>query len=121
MQNTIPSYYQKDIRSFERAYVRKQRALQMHNEYENQIAKWLGYSDRNEMNHEVWSSKDMDSHRDNYQRASFEIGVQQPMRNCMREVILSNRILDRTKYTYWHYNPKGTPTVNQFGKFTYND
>ena len=121
MQNIVPTYYQKDIRSFERAYVRKQRALESHNSYENQIAKHLGYTDRNEMNREVWSSKDMDSHREKYQHASFILGISDKLRNCMREVQLSNRILDRTKYTFWHYFPKGTPTVNQYGKFTYND
>lgn len=116
----INEYYQKEIRSFERAYVRKQRALDNFHIFEDRIANHLGFSDRKEMNHAAWSSKDMDSHRDSYSSASRELGITSSMQKCMREVQLANRILGRTKYTYWHFNPKGTAIVNQYGKFTYN-
>ena len=115
---SIPAHYQKQIKQFENAYVRKQHAMDFTKKVRDIIAKRLGYQ----------SYYDMIDASYKHEGSGFWNEFNWELRNCefakefekqSRVHHNANRMLDRTKYTYWHYHPQGTPKVMAFGKFDY--
>ena len=112
----VPTHYQKQIKSFENAYVRKQKALDKIKEIHNQIAEECGYSDYSEMCKEFHKSNSKENFWQEFNRISIYYSE---LAKNMRILKNANNTLNRTKGAYWNFHPKGTPKVMAFGKLNH--
>lgn len=110
---TIPEGYKEDIKKFQSAYIRKYNKVQYMKSVRTLIARHLGAEDDWSLPKEIFRIQP-GSYRSKWDETMYELigrdGVKE-YEKAGRSLMSCNRILNKTKYTFWHYYPKGTPKI----------
>lgn len=91
----------KQIKSFERAKAKKEKALIELKKIQNEVAQFMGHKDYNSLIEISLTSKSIwDQFKAVILNHSYKWGSYYDHLNT---IIKSNRILEKNKYVYWHY------------------